>query len=326
MKTNRITFVAGVALAVSQLVSLAQTPAPGQPADPTEPPRRIERVIEEGDFGRSGIAHAAAVVRDVQGNVRRLFGPGGDSMDRPLIVSVSSPDEKSVATLEEDISVMARILEKSIDRGEEGDRKAMGIHLFTLGQGGRGARNMYFEGHGAIFLLNVNMPLLPAGANNESEEKQASGNSTWEQARNELFGGEGEGKPAPKESRLQPFSQKRYDDLKNGLLEALKNATHIRGLKEDEFVTIVVQGPAGDATGRPVNSMGTREGRFESFVFSGPAPLIGPRSTLTLRAKKSDIDAFAKGDLPAAAFRKKINTATYQSKGATVDHMGKRQF
>jgi hypothetical protein len=108
------------------------------------------------------------------------------------------------------------------------------------------------------------------------------------------------------------------NDLKKDLTEALKNATHIRGLKDNEHVTIVVQGTGSERLVRRRNIGKKGEAGEDVFAFAFPAPGAGPRSMMTLRAKKSDIDAFAKGKLELDDFGKKVSSAVYQTPGSNA--------
>jgi hypothetical protein len=318
MKTS-IAYIAGLTLAAAlyTLPAIAQAPPGGVIAGTPAPPgRNVSRVEIESSDEDGSLALARAGAADAERTVRKLFG--GDSPDRPLIIASSEPDDKALANLDEDLNIMSRVLDKSADHGDEGDRKAMGIHLWALGGGNR-ARNMYIEGYGAIFMLNVNMPLLAPSSKPPTDEKKGQTSSTWEEARNELYGGDNakgefkrfhsDKKPAP------PFDAERVEDLKKDLTEALKNATHIRGIKGDEYVTLVVQGPASDGNVRRA-FRANPDGRFESgdaFAYAFAGSGAGSKSAMTLRAKKSDIDAFAKGNGDLDDFRKKVTIATYKT-------------
>jgi hypothetical protein len=319
--------LAGLTLAATiwTLPAMAQQPSfDRQPlfaaAPPATPPPSAGLNRAEIEVSDDAFAAARAGVADAATTVRRIFADG-ESPDRPLIISSSAPDEKAIATLDEDLNIMARILDKSIDRGGDDDRKGpMGIHLWALGQGGnRGARNLYLEGYGAVFILNVNMPLLAPPAKPQVEDKKEQTSSTWEEARNELYGHEdrGEFKRFGGDKRPgQPYDAERVEELKKDLSEALKNATHIRGLKDNEHVTIVVQGSGSDHTIRRARTAGPKKGEVSEDVFAFAfAPGGGARSVMTLRAKKSDIDAFAKGKIELDDFRKKVSTAVYQIPG-----------
>ena len=323
--------LAGLTLAATiwALPAMAQQPplsaepllAAAPPKTPPPPGRVAGAEIEVSDDTDDAFATARAGAADAATTVRRIFA-GGESPDRPLIISSSTPDEKAVATLDEDLNIMARILDKSIERGGDDDRKGpMGIHLWALGQGGnRGARNLYLDGYGAVFILNVNMPLLAPPSRAQVEDKKEQTSSTWEEARNELYGGEDRGsyKRIGGDKRpSMPYDAERVEALKKDLSEALKNATHIRGLKDNEHVTIVVQGAGSDHSIRRARTVGPKKGELSEdvFAFAFAPGGGGPRSVMTLRAKKSDIDAFAKGKTDLDDFRKKISTAVYQTPG-----------
>lgn len=259
-------------------------------------------------------------IMTMDGGAAPVFGLSmGRSGDLPLIIASQAPDAKSIATLEEDLNIMARIIQKATGRGGDEGRKAMGIHLWTLDASGRGARNMYIEGHGAIFMTNVDFPLVAPAEKAAEPAKKPDTSSDWEETRNELFGGDGEEKGRV----AQAYDEARVSKLADALIDSLKNATHIRSLKPDEFVTIVVQG-AGDvikiarAGGR--GSGGTAFGKtaesIQFFEKGGPGRGM---SVLTLRVRKADIDAFAKGKLDAKEFKKKLAIAAYQRAGADVE-------
>jgi len=297
-------------------------PTPSIPHPPGHVAHTEIQINNDDDSNNDSIAIAGSGAGDAAMTVRRMFG-GGEAQDRPLIIASSSPDEKTIATLDEDLNIMSRVLDKSIDRGGDDDRKgAMGIHLWALGPGGgRGARNFYLEGYGAVFTLNVNMPLLAPPSKPQAEEKKEDTSSSWEEARNELYGREqrgGDFKRAFGDKRPgQPYDAERVEGLKKDFTEALKNATHIRGLKDNEHVTIVVQGPGSEGGVRRARTVIPKKGQVREdvfdYAFAGPG--VGPRSVMTLRAKKSDIDAFAKGKTDLDDFRKKVSVAVYQTPG-----------
>ena len=87
--------------------------------------------------------------------------PRSTKTGRTLVVQTSNPDATAIANAEEDLSVMALILRKATGdvRGDD-KRIAMGIEVdSTVFGSSSGARNMYVEGYGALFLLGVRFPL-----------------------------------------------------------------------------------------------------------------------------------------------------------------------
>jgi hypothetical protein len=232
----------------------------------------------------------------------------------PLVVG--SPGEDGGA-IREDLNIMSRIFSKAIQQSVERDRSdvAMGIVLSSL-PGGRRPESIYWQGHGAMFLLNVKFPLAPTAARNE-EQIEKKPDSAWERTRRELYG--------PKEPGRMPgvlgFGQNKpvaYDGdkvetLKTALLDALKNAANIRGLRPNDEIVIAVTGTASGAASKAVTRVKVEgEGprtRKEVRVESGVSQTTGePRATtLVIRAGKADVDAWAEGKLSPTDFRKKVN-------------------
>jgi hypothetical protein len=270
--------------------------------------------------------------------------------DRPLVVRTSEIDAKTIAATEEDLNIMARILAKAIPRAGEEDRlEAMGVRLFTVGLPG-GVKSMQIEGHGAIFVLNVNFPL--AGLTNkadESENNKEPANSTWDEAKREIYGRPGAAGGQPYGDRLfkEGYDPKRVEKLKDSLIDALKNAGNMRYLKPDETVTVLVKSARGGTANdialfnNDADPFATapipvgRSGGMGGGGVVGMAPngamagggggggvanyhmvvrgMVGAagESVLTIHAKKSDIDAFTKGKINSDEFRKKASVLIY---------------
>ena len=146
---------------------------------------------------------------------------------------------------------MSRILEKAASEragghgGQPYGATAMGIDVFFT-PAANPLRSLYLDGYGALFMLNVGFPFLPP-PHAEGQQEKTEANSDWEDAKQELYG-----QPwwrtrlvAPTE----PYDEERVNRLREGLLESLKNATNIRGLKPDDSITVCVFG--GPSSGQP---------------------------------------------------------------------------
>jgi hypothetical protein len=266
-----------------------------------------------GGFGGGG----TAVLTD------RLAGVIQRGAGKTLVIHSSEPDPKDQSNLEEDLSVMSHILNKAVEEelGQKGSDRVLGINVY-FAQGPGSFNNLYLDGYGAVFMLNVGFPLLPPPAKAEEEKEKPAVDSAWEEAREELYGGRHEEKPLM--GTFPEYSEQNVTKLKEALLEALKNATNIRNLKADESVTLCVFGggagqPRRAVFGRPPrtgssSSAGTTrtEPSFRVWDAQSGKPMGAPRgSTMTIRVKKSDIDAFAKGKLTLDEFRKTAKIATY---------------
>jgi hypothetical protein len=241
---------------------------------------------------------------------------------RPLIVG-GERDAKANVALEEDLTVMMRILEKAAGGKDEEKPRAMGIDVFSFGRGaGSTPRVFSIDGYGAMFVLNVRYPLLAPPKKDEESHINEPTSSEWEKAREEVYGRKGFFEEfRANAAEAEEFDSERVEGLKQQVVDALANATHIKGLKGEDYVTVVVQGggPRGGIVrrevrgprggGRAVAGGGVRaDGEFNSAVevHAAAAEPAVAQSTLTIRAKKSDIDSFAKGKLQADDFRKKV--------------------
>jgi len=233
---------------------------------------------------------------------------------RTLIIQSTDRDPAALTNAEEDLSVMALILRKATGATQTEERQVvMGIEVFGSSSG---ARNIYLEGYGALFLLGVRYPLIaPSDVIKETQDKDGATNE-WVNARDELLNNG----PAVRyqlaldqvytrqlRQTAEQYDAGKVEDLKTALLQALKNAYHIRILKPTDFVTIAVQGGEIARTEKPekpgkVNVRNRTETR--------PAETV-----MTLRVRASDAIAFGKGELDIAALRERTVINTYFRRG-----------
>ena len=342
-------------------LAVALNTAPAQPAHtpaaPSEPPRpqrparpalaessssaQFDRAAEQFDAAQMAFAKANTAVEKSWA----IAGGGPSSASHSLVIPRDGSDAKTLEDCEEDLNVMARILDKAASRRPDKGRNAMGISVYGGVFGESGApRNLYVEGYGALFFLNVNYPLVAPPAKEAEAEPKEDTSSEWEETRRELYqpssGGPILGE-IPIMSRLydtgagpgQEYDTEKVEDLKQGLIAALKNAAHIRKLKSDETVTIVVTGRSGGPEpkvfmkksgsgggGSSSSSSGGGGGgggsagytdRLAGVIQKVPRVGGGRGSKLILRAKRSDLEALQKDKLTLEEFRKKVSLQVY---------------
>lgn len=315
-------------------------PTPADPANPTLPspplvrtvksPKRSEaRATGQQDVMVQAVSEKIAALNERRERIE-LDLPRTTKTGRTLVVQSSNPEPSDMANLEEDLSVMSLILRKATG-GTHGDEKrlALGIEVDSSVFGSSsGARNMYLEGYGAMFLLAVPFPLIaPPDKVPPAKSKEKPG-SDWAEAREELLNADrsrfevqlerawsGSGKAAQTE-----FDAARVETLTTEILRALKNATHIRALKPESFVTIVIQGAESVRTEKWTSRASGERGS------SGRAESKRGETVMTVRVKKADIESFASGTIDVAAFRKKAAIQTYFRRGdssvATATFLG----
>lgn len=299
-------------LAVLASPGLAQHQRVEVTAEPAEPPEAPE----------APEAAAVAMAYDV---LTGMVSPGATT-GRALIIPKEASDPKGLADAEEDLNVMARILEKAATGREAKNRQAMGIWVHGAFSSSSVPKNLYIEGHGALFFLNVNFPLLPPATKTSDTEAKDKTSTEWEDARRELYRAPGSGfepfefhmknVPGFGES-VEAYDSDKVEDLKRDLIAALKNAAHIRNLKSDETVTVVVSGRGPGSEGRVFRKTpaaggggGRTAARAPLAIYKG-ATGDAQGTRLILRARKSDVDAFQKDKLNLEEFRKKVSAITY---------------
>jgi hypothetical protein len=207
----------------------------------------------------------------------------------------------------------------------------MGINLL-LGQGASPVRSLYLDGYGALFVTTVHFPLLPAPKAEQevTEETRSDAQSTWEQTRRELYGNPPSLDPevglawGPEELEDRAFDGVRVEQLQQNLLEALKNASNIRQLANDDSVTVCVIGSPAVAdrirgVAREPDSAKPGDNRpdYEPFLRNlrglerRSQAVDRERTVMTIQARKADIDEFARGDISKAEFGSRTRSARY---------------
>lgn len=285
--------------------------------------QRVEVAVEPPEPPEPPEAVALAHVQDV---LTGIISPGSTTAGRSLIIPKEAGDPKEFADAEEDLNVMARILEKAATEREGRNRQAMGIWVHGGSSGSAVPKNLYIEGHGALFFLNVNFPLLPPPAKTSDAEAKDKTSTEWEEARREIYRSHGMGfeqfelnlRNVPgMGGPVEEYDSDKVEEVKRELIASLKNAAHIRKLKSDETVTVIISGRSPGAESRVVRKVATGGGGGGGA--GGRAPVITGKvaasnaqgTRLILRARKADVDAFQKDKLSLEEFRKKVTTIVY---------------
>jgi len=183
---------------------------------------------------------------------------------------------------------------------------------------------VYLEGYAALFLMKVNFPLSPTPETKEEKEtEEEDTDPLWTQMRQEIYAPEEVSRRRRTDDRPEEkYDAEKVEELKETLIKTLKHAANIRGLKSDQSVILTVIGGRSQSdamtdtrlyrtrTSRGSSSMGRSTGRRAPGTETGSfLPTV-----LTICAKKSDIDAFAKGELSFDQFREKTRIFTSYAK------------
>lgn len=311
------------------VMARAQSPAPGLPprAEKPEPAfhfdsRKGEESRRSEDARREAAAKAAisnkksssSSSKSRSAEIRALaFSDSSLRANRPLVIS-QKHNGKTRDQLRMDLLVMCRILEKAAREHISEVHKAAGIDLLALSGANRSVRTMYLDNYGAVFTLNVRLPLRSEAEAEEPEVRESS-NEEWEETRNELFGQKRRVRRVPTANRPQ-YDEADVQELKRELLAALKNAANIRNLEPNDFVTIAVIGPAefeaevlqietgrGDETKRMVvpNFEGIEEADAQT----------GSESMMILWAQKKSLDEASQKNWGTEEFAKVVSVSVH---------------
>jgi hypothetical protein len=304
---------------------------------------RAKRAVELAQATAPAPPAALGDMPVLQKRLHQIVHRGGGGSGRNLVIRSSDTDAKAQANLEEDMAVMSRILDKTLDEklgGNQSSRTAMGIDVL-IAPGANPIRSLFLDGYGTVFILNVRLPLLPPPIKSAEKTEKPHEDTAWDEAKRELYGQRDEGGEFGKAIQAytdaygrfgwgsrptQAYDENKVTELKDALLEALKNATNIRHLPSDQFVTVCLFGPAPASSAKLKVGQGIKKAdddpnvtlvpdeRTQSTIIvdKGMAEPDGPRGTImTIRVKKADVDAFAKGKLNLDDFRKKASITTY---------------
>ena len=242
-----------------------------------------------------------------------------------LVIPAKEMDPGTYSRVVEDLSVMSRIIEKSLrDGSEPGHDPARMEGLYDglaamyeqpflpsasagprilRASGGR-PKAIYVGGYGAVFSLQVNFPLVPPAEAPEPNKAADKGDQVWAAAQRELVNPPVSLPVRSGALQGRPYRSEAVEMLRSTLVSLLKHATNIRELEPESWLTILVQGP-GTVQDQPEDLPGNQQVNL----------ILGARTTgtslLTLRAKKTDIDQFAKGQLDQTQFQQRVQITTY---------------
>lgn len=189
---------------------------------------------------------------------------------------------------------------------------------------------MYLQGYGALFLLKADFPLSPSSDVQEEEKepkKEEQGDSVWRQMRQEMYEPEKADRRHRTNRPEEKYDPEKVENLKTTLIKALKHATNIRNLKPDESVVLTVTGIGGSTSAKIIavtrageNQVLVQErdadGKMITKLIQGTGKelndigLSSP-TILVIHVKRSEIDAFAKGELDFDKFRERVQVLTY---------------
>ncbi len=237
---------------------------------------------------------------------------------RVLVIPTAEMKVQDLVAIMEDMNIMSRIFDKKLKEANLIPRFGGYSDGVFFSWNRPETKGFYLEGYGALFLLKVNYPLSPP-VETEEEQIKEDVDLIWEQTRQEIYEPE-DVKRAERHKRTSKRSREEYDadkveDLKRTLTRVLKHAANIQNLKPNEWVILTVVGET-EQTGEVIVSRIYTVIKGDDITADLPLPLpieagFSSPTVLVIRVKKSDVDAFSKGEQDFGQFRKRVQIFTY---------------
>ncbi len=269
-------------------------------------------------------------------------GSARSGTENILVIPAGDMDAQNLGETIEDMNIMSRIFQKDLDQADM--LKGRHIWFFWGSQSAGAPRNIYLEGYGALFLMEVDFPLLPLPQAEEKETQEEDVDHVWQQAKREVYQSPNDRHfKIESDDEQEAYDVTKVENLKTRLIKNLKHAANIRNLKSTEWIVIAVTGSGGESAeihistgyGRGARSggragggragargRGGRSGRggragggggggFGGGFAGGLSTKSASATVLTVRATKADVNAFAKGKLDFKQFQKRVRMFTY---------------
>ncbi len=230
-----------------------------------------------------------------------------------LIIPNTQINAEDIVGINQDLNVMSQIFNQKLNRENLSSRNRMFTGVWSYGGllgGSSSTQTMYLQGYGAIFMMNVDFPLSPLPSAEEEQEKQEvkeDVDPVWEQTKKQIYEPQDVRRKSKQERPVIEYDPEKVEDLKDTLIESLKHAANIRALTSDESVILTVTGNSEYFNSSTTIVMTTKGNKTQTITTPGSAE-VGQTATakLVIRAKKSDIDAFANANINLEQFREKV--------------------
>ncbi len=272
-----------------------------------------------------------------------LRGSGGRKV---IVIPSEEVKAGSFDTTIEDMRVMLQILDEKLISEPRTIRGVLMDYGEFFSSENQSSKAVYIQGYGVLFLMGVDFPILftPELQREPEQTADESADPVWQQARQKVFSPNKDAPGNLPESRTETV-QERVERLKSDLIKAMKHASNIRQLGPEEWIIFNVIGfdqlsSSGISGGRMgMSGRGGVYGEGGYGGYSGGGSALGgyaggygggmaggiagggvggygdtgfsSSTVLTLRAKKSDVDAFAKDEINIEQFQQKVQVFTY---------------
>ncbi len=255
-----------------------------------------------------------------------------------LVIPTAEIKPQDMVTLMEDMTVMCRIFDQKLAQSNlvPGMPFYGRVRLsspFSLDSQSMGA--MYVQGYGVLFMTTVDFPLSPPPQTEEQEDtEEEDADPVWEQMKQEMFSPQVVARQTPGRQE-EKYDARKVKNLKSTLIKALVHTANIRGLKPNESVILTVTGSGVSSNIDKIvmnkNNqllLHTKDRNIVQILGSPSLSDLGISSStvLTIRAKKSYIDALAQKKIDFDEFEEKIQLISYPRLGENLSRGSSPSF
>lgn len=333
MKSFIRTIAVSVALALVT-VSFGDVEAIGQEAE--EVRREMRRAKMEMDLAGRKMKEAsrrlAAVtptieiqMPDVSKVLSTVLARYGSESSRVLVIPTDEIKPKELPMIMEDVDIMARIFDKRLDVAD------LGLEDYDWWCGDDFlewnvpvTKGIFIEGYGVLFLKKVDFPLSPAAEPKKIEEIEGDFDPVWEKTKRRMYSRDKAFRRRHRRSD-EEYEPEKVEILKKTLIRSLKHASNIRNLDPGDWVVVTVIGVAAES--EEVRIMRELEfddekviEHYEDLLEDEEEGGVSGPTVLTLRVKKSDVDAFSKGRTKFEQFSKQVKIVAYRYRTGYVGY------
>ena len=261
-----------------------------------------------------------------------------------IIIPAAELKPENLAAITEDMTVMSRIFDNKLSQARLTTERGGWYggwyedYMPFLGRDSGTIEAVYLEGYAALFLMKVDFPLSPSPeAQEEKKTEEEDKDPLWTQMRQEIYAPEEADRRRRADRPEEKYDAEKVEELKETLIKTLKHAANIRALKPEQSVILTVIGGRSQSgtridtrlygrSGVSSNIITGRSSRGRSTGRRAPVvPTVADSlfpTVLTVCAKKSDIDAFAKGELSFEQFQERTKIFTSYAKVGSADLLG----
>lgn len=280
--------------------------------------------------GSSEIEKLKQQLKELQLLVSKPGFGTSEGLDNTLVIPTEGMTTEGLLNVNEDMNIMSQIFRSELIRKGIASPPVGGLFsaateysVTNLGLAADDIKSMYLQGYGALFLIKMDFPLmsLPETPEQPQEPNKGEVDQVWQQTKQMIYE-QGVVSVNPSVNQQVKYDTQKVENLKNTLITALKHATNIRAIKPDEAVIIRTIG-----IGQSIRVLSVKKEENQSLIFYESNGVkhsaitsddlndfiksLSTPTAIIIRAKKSDIDAFAKGELDFDKFREKVQVFSY---------------